>query len=98
MRVGVAYGSDTRLVEKLLLDSVDEQKGVLKEPAPFVIFDDFGDSALVFSVYFSVSDSFIDPRIKSAIRFRIDALFREHKITIPFPQRDVHIFQTETNK
>lgn len=98
VRVGVAYGSDTRLVEKLLLDSVAEQEGVLKAPSPFVVFEDFGDSALVFSVYFSISDSFIDPRIKSAIRFRIDALFREHNITIPFPQRDVHMYQNPSNR
>jgi len=97
VRVGVAYGSDTRRVEELLLDSVAEQKGVLKAPAPFVVFEDFGDSALVFSVYFSISDSFIDPKIKSAIRFRIDALFREHNITIPFPQRDIHMYQKPSN-
>lgn len=98
VRVGVAYGSDTRLVEKLLLDSVAEQNGVLKTPVPFVVFEDFGDSALTFVVYFSISDSFIDPRIKSAIRFRIDALFRENNITIPFPQRDVHMYQKPSNQ
>lgn len=89
--VGVAYGSDTRKVEELLLQSVAQQSGVLKSPKPFVLFENFGDSSLDFSVYFFISDSFVDPRIKSAIRFKIDALFREHKITIPFPQRDVHI-------
>lgn len=92
VRVGVAYGSDTRLVEKLLLKSVSEQRGVLKSPKPFVLFEDFGDSALVFSVLFFLNDSFSDPRIKSEIRFRIDNLFRDNQITIPFPQRDVHIF------
>ncbi|MFT7071067.1 mechanosensitive ion channel family protein [Patiriisocius sp. Uisw_017] len=90
--VGVAYGSDTRLVEALLLKSVDEQKGVLKSPKPFVLFQDFGDSALIFQVLFFISDSFAEPRIKSEIRFRIDGLFRENNISIPFPQRDVHIF------
>lgn len=94
VKVGVAYGSDTRLVEKLLLESLVDLPGVLQTPAPFVVFDDFGDSSLNFTVYFSISDSFIDPRIKSAIRFRIDALFREHNITIPFPQRDVHMYKT----
>ncbi|MCF8715099.1 mechanosensitive ion channel [Joostella atrarenae] len=90
--VGVAYGSDTRLVEKLLLQSVAEQTGVLKSPKPTVVFKDFGDSALIFDVNFFINDSFSDPRIKSEVRFRIDKLFREHKISIPFPQRDVHIF------
>ncbi len=98
VRVGVAYGSDTKLVEKILLESVEKQKGVLKNPKPFVLFEDFGDSALIFSVCFFISDSFVDPRIKSEIRFRIDALFRENGVTIPFPQRDVHIFGKELQK
>ncbi|MEL4307618.1 mechanosensitive ion channel family protein [Joostella sp. CR20] len=89
--VGVAYGSDTRLVEKLLLQSVEEQKGVLKNPKPNVVFNDFGDSALIFNLNFFINDSFSDPRIKSDVRFRIDALFRANKISIPFPQRDIHI-------
>ncbi len=92
VQVGVAYGSDTELVKKLLLQSVKEDKRILKQPEPFVLFEDFGDSALVFSIYFFISDSFIDPGIKSDIRFRIDRLFRENKVTIPFPQRDVHIY------
>ncbi|MAT90692.1 MAG: mechanosensitive ion channel protein MscS [Flavobacteriaceae bacterium] len=94
VQVGVAYGSDTQLVKKLLLQAVEKQQGVLKKPQPFVLFQDFGDSALVFNINFFINDSFVDPRIKSEIRFRIDSLFREHRITIPFPQRDVHIYET----
>jgi small-conductance mechanosensitive channel len=93
--VGVAYGSDTQLVKDLLLRSLANDSRILKRPKPFVLFEDFGDSALIFSIYFFISDSFIDPAIKSDIRFRIDSLFRENKITIPFPQRDVHFYQTE---
>lgn len=93
--VGVAYGSDVRKVEQLLLDSVTNQRGVLKKPKPLVQFHDFGDSALIFNVCFYLNDSFIDPGIKSDIRFTIDRLFREHGVTIPFPQRDVHIFPTQ---
>ena len=89
--VGVAYGSDTRLVEQLLLKCVDEESGILKQPPPRVLFEDFGDSALMFRVFFFVTDSFTDPLIKSNIRFRIDEAFRENNVTIPFPQRDLHI-------
>lgn len=96
VRVGVAYGSDTEKVKNLLMISVAKQKGALKSPKPFVLFEDFGDSALVFTVNFYINDSFIEPKIKSEIRFRIDALFRENNISIPFPQRDVHIFQSPT--
>jgi small-conductance mechanosensitive channel len=96
--VGVAYGSDTEKVKELLLTSVEEQKGALKSPNPFVLFEDFGDSALIFSVNFYLNDSFSDPKIKSEIRFRIDALFRKNNISIPFPQRDVHIYQNPSNQ
>jgi len=89
--VGVAYGSDTHKVKELLMESVVEDSRILKKPKPFVFFEDFGDSALIFNVYFFVSDSFINPYIKSDIRFRIDSLFRENDISIPFPQRDIHI-------
>jgi len=96
VKVGVAYGSDTHKVRDLLLSSVEKQTGVLKSPKPFVLFEDFADSSLVFSVFFYISDSFVEPRIKSEIRFKIDALFREHNVSIPFPQRDVHIFNNQT--
>jgi small-conductance mechanosensitive channel len=92
VRVGVAYGSDVKLVTRLLLQAVEEQQGVLKQPKPFVLFEDFGESALLFSVHFHIHDVFSDPKLKSLIRYRIDELFRENKVTIPFPQRDVHFF------
>jgi len=91
--IGVAYGSDVELVTRLLEEAVVEQKGVLKNPKPFVLFEDFGDSALLFSINFYINDSFSDPRIKSSIRYTIDKKFRESNVTIPFPQRDVHLFQ-----
>ncbi|MEK6154771.1 mechanosensitive ion channel domain-containing protein [Flavobacteriaceae bacterium 3-367] len=91
--VGVAYGSDVALVTKVLEEVAQEQKSVLKNPKPFVLFEDFGDSALLFSLNYYISDSFSDPKIKSEMRYAIDAGFREHRISIPFPQRDVHLFQ-----
>lgn len=90
--VGVAYGSDTALVKALLLKSLEKDSRILSRPKPFVLFEDFGDSALIFSVNFFVSDSFTDPVVKSDIRFRIDELFRKNDISIPFPQRDVHLY------
>ncbi|MGB5369838.1 MAG: mechanosensitive ion channel domain-containing protein [Flavobacteriaceae bacterium] len=93
VKVGVAYGSNVGLVTRILEDVANNQKGVLKNPKPFVQFDDFGDSALMFSLNFFISDSFGDPRIKSQMRYTIDAKFRENRVVIPFPQRDVHVFQ-----
>lgn len=93
--VGVAYGSDVDLVTKILEDVAANQQQVLKNPKPFVLFEDFGDSALIFSVYFFTNDTFRDPRIKSEMRYKINALFEENNISIPFPQRDVHIIQSK---
>lgn len=93
IKIGVAYGSDVDLVTSTLLELANGQKGILKSPKTFVHFEDFGDSALMFSLYFFVSDSFGVPKIRSDIRYKLDAKFRENKITIPFPQRDVHVYQ-----
>lgn len=92
--VGVAYGSDLQLVKKILLEIVNSHPDVLKEPKPVVLFMNFGDSSLDFRLAFSVKDSFNARFPKSDIRFEIDRLFRENNITIPFPQRDVHIYKT----
>mgnify|MGYP006278445169 FL=1 len=89
--VGVAYGSDVRLVEKILLDCAKEVKEVSSTPSPFVRFNDFGTSSLDFQLYFWVNNSFLVEHIKSKLRFLIDDRFRENGVTIPFPQRDVHI-------
>ncbi len=91
--VGVAYGSDVQLVKKLLLQAASTHDNVLSSPEPVVVFSDFGNSSLDFKLIFTISDSFRATFPKSDIRFEIDRLFREHNITIPFPQRDIHIIQ-----
>lgn len=91
--VGVAYGSNVKLVTDILVEIAKDQNGILKSPVPFVQFDDFGDSALMFSLNFFIEDGFGVPRIRSEMRYKIDAKFRENGVTIPFPQRDVHLFQ-----
>ncbi len=93
VHVGVAYGSDVQLVKKLLLQAVSKQPEVLKTPEPNVLFTNFGESSLDFRVVFTLGDSFNARIPQSNIRFEIDRLFREHGVTIPFPQRDIHIIQ-----
>ena len=93
VNVGVAYGSDVELVTRLLEEVAEESKNVLKSPKSFVLFEDFGDSALLFSINYFVNDSFRDLKTKSEMRYKIEAKFRANNISIPFPQRDVHIFQ-----
>lgn len=91
VNVGVAYGSDVELVKKLLLQAANEHEDVLKFPEPLVLFTNFGDSSLDFKLIVTLDNSFIAAIPKSDLRFNIDRLFRENNITIPFPQRDIHI-------
>ncbi|MBN9285662.1 MULTISPECIES: mechanosensitive ion channel domain-containing protein [unclassified Flavobacterium] len=93
--VGVAYGSDVRLVKKLLEDCVRETEGVLTDKEVIAIFEDFGDSALNFSVFFYVGNGMRTPRVQSEIRFKIEEAFRQHKISIPFPQSEVTIINRQ---
>ena len=90
--VGIAYGSPVMEVKNLLIKTAKEHKDVLEQPEPFVLFSDFGDNALVFTLYFWVSMTRLLKRhiIESDIRYRIDELFREAGIVIAFPQLDVH--------
>lgn len=88
--IGVAYGSDIELVRQTLLEIVNQTKNVLKKPKPDVIFDDHGDSALIFILrYWTTIDYYYTT--STDIRFAIDRLFRERNIEIAFPQRDIHI-------
>ena len=96
--VGVAYGSDVELVRKVLLECASKHTEVENTPEPFVRFVDFGNSSLDFELYFWSMRNFIIESIKSDLRFLIDKKFRENKIQIPFPQRDLHIRTDETKK
>jgi small-conductance mechanosensitive channel len=89
--VGVAYGSDVQLVKKLLIQAAVSNPDVLYKDDIAVRFTNFGDSSLDFKVIFTMGDSFNANATKSDVRFEIDKLFRENNISIPFPQRDIHI-------
>ena len=93
VRVGVVYGSPVERVRDLIMQAVTEQNSVLQDPKPLVLFEDFGDNALIFDVFFWIEASQEKDlrKIRSDIRFRIDALFRDNDLIIAFPQRDVHL-------
>ena len=93
VRVGVAYGSPVQRVSELIMQAIVEHEAILKEPLPLVIFEDFGDSALIFDAYFWIQASVErDLRvIRSDIRYRLVELFDEAGIVIAYPQQDVHI-------
>jgi small-conductance mechanosensitive channel len=89
--IGVAYGSDIEKVKLTLLGCADRHERIAKTPSPIVRFTDFGNSSLNFELLFWTTETFRVEDVKSDIRFMIDAEFRKNNITIPFPQRDIHI-------
>jgi len=93
LAVGVAYGSPVRKVEEILLDVVREHDKTVMPPEPVVLFNDFGDSSLVFQAQFwiEMNRPMEQRRVLSDLRFQIDERFREEAIVIAFPQRDVHL-------
>ena len=93
VRVGVAYGSPVRKVEELILRATDDHPDTLDDPKPVVVFEDFGDNALIFDSYFwidAVGERDLR-KVRSEVRFAISDLFDEAGIVIAFPQRDVHL-------
>ncbi|MDH3434309.1 MAG: mechanosensitive ion channel [Gammaproteobacteria bacterium] len=93
VRVGVEYGSPVQRVAELIIVALRAQPEVKDEPAATVIFEDFGDNALIFDSYFwcDVGGEKLLRDIRSEIRFRISDLFAQNSITIAFPQRDIHL-------
>ncbi len=91
VQVGVAYGSDTQLVHDLLLGCAREHPDVLEMPAPYVLFKNFGESALEFELRVYVRDTDFFLTVGSDLHFAVDKAFRENGVTIPFPQRDLHV-------
>ena len=91
--VGVAYGSDTKKTHDLMAQAAKENPKIHSSPEPFILFEDFGDNALGFRLYYwaRVNSPLDIDRINSEVRFRIDDLFKEADICIAFPQRDVHL-------
>jgi small-conductance mechanosensitive channel len=90
--VSVAYGSDIVKVRDTLLAVAGENRYTLKEPAPSVFLEKFGENAIDFKLVVWSSEMSARPsRYRSDINFAIAAKFREAGIEMPFPQRDLHI-------
>ena len=93
VKVGVAYGTDLDVVTKVLLDVARAEPLVIDTPSPVVRLDGFGDSAINLALLVWIAHAKDDLVAISNLRFAIDRAFRAHGISIPFPQRDVHLRQ-----
>ena len=94
--VGVAYGSNLQTVRKVLRACAENHGRILKSPEPKVLFTNFGDSSLDFVLVYWLADFKDHQSVESDLRFMIDSDFRKNSITIPFPQRDLHIITDQT--
>jgi small-conductance mechanosensitive channel len=91
--IGVAYGSPVEKVMGLLGSAIERQPEILRDPAPGVFFEAFGDSALIFRIYYWIelagpTDS---RQVGSELRCRIERDLRAAGVQMPFPQRDLHL-------
>ena len=90
--VGVAYGSDLKLLQRLLLEAAAEHPKALRDPSPVVLFNEFGDSSLNFELGVWTQEMTAAPiHFTSQMNFIIEQKLRENDIEIPFPQRDLHV-------
>ncbi len=94
--VGVSYNSDPRLVLKLLMSIGRSHPKVVSGPrSPLVVFENFGDSSLDFSLRVHLRNIRDFQDVQTEMRVQIVEVFRENGIEIPFPQRDLHIIKQE---
>tara|TARA_A100001015_G_scaffold24921_1_gene28017 strand:+ start:1369 stop:2208 length:840 start_codon:yes stop_codon:yes gene_type:complete len=86
---GVAYDTDIQLLKDAVIEIAKSHPKVLTKPEPFLLFEDYGDSALMFQLFFSMNNSFEANLVKSDLRFQIFEKLKALNIEIPFPQRVV---------
>jgi potassium-dependent mechanosensitive channel len=93
IKVGIAYGSSVDDAARLLGECVERHGLALADPAPEILFEDFGADALNFAVYYwlELGPKVVARRVASDLRFMIEKSLREHGIVIAYPQRDVHL-------
>jgi len=94
--VGVSYSADMALAEQLMLDAAAKARRVLTTPPPTVWWNGFGDNAVNFTIHCWINDPEDGVgNVKSDVLKHLWALFREHGVELPFPQRDLNLKQSE---
>jgi small-conductance mechanosensitive channel len=89
--IGIAYESDLNLVQQLLIEVINHNKGIIKFPKPAVLLHEFSSSSVNFRVLFWTNDFDSWTSLKSTVLLEIFDCFKKNNITIPFPQQDIHV-------
>lgn len=97
VKIGVAYDSDVKLVKEILLYCADREPAVVKKPAPYVLFMEFGDSSINFQLRCVVKNVMEKLTVQSNLMFAIFEEFNKAKIEIPFPQRVIHFVSDDSS-
>jgi potassium efflux system protein len=92
VEIGVSYGSDIEKVKAIFKTIIEENKDIMETPEPLILLDGFGESAVNFKVLCWIVDIDNWQIIRSVLMSRIFEEFYKNEISIPFPQRDVHLF------
>jgi len=91
IKIGIAYGSDTVLAQRVMLETVKANSLALEAPPPTVFFLEFGDSSLNYEIRAFVAQPTHRLLVLHELHMALDRAMREHNIEIPFPQRDLHL-------
>ncbi len=93
VRIGVGYGTNTETLKQLCFQVLEQVPDVSAPQEAVLIFFDFGDNALIFDLTYNIASSHYPRRgrIRSDIRYKLNDLLIKNQISVPFPQRDIHI-------
>lgn len=97
IQFGVAFNTDVKLLKQSVIEIANLHPKVLKNPEPFLLFEEYGESALIFQLFFSMNKSFEANIVKSDLRYHIFEKLKELNIEIPFPQRVVTLKNNPPN-
>ncbi|MEK9604097.1 MAG: mechanosensitive ion channel domain-containing protein [Flavobacteriaceae bacterium] len=97
IQFGVAFNTDVKLLKQSVIEIANNHPKVLKNPEPFLLFEEYGESALIFQLFFSMNKSFEANIVKSDLRYHIFEKLKDLNIEIPFPQRVVTLKNNPSN-
>ncbi|MES2454178.1 MAG: mechanosensitive ion channel domain-containing protein [Bacteroidota bacterium] len=96
--LGLAYDTDLEKARQVLSSVLDEAEHIMKNPAPSVLYEQFGDSSIGLKIFFWTKDLGESGKIKSELIISITQALRTNKIIVPFPQQDLYLHPVDNNK